>query len=232
MHQLDRHGALEHRVEGAVDGRHAAPPDHRLEPVSPADRFTQDRHLAFPAPRLSARGVRARRIRRRQHHAVGRERRQPRARASRRRRTSGGARERRAERAERPRRERPAQPPRHPLRAAGARPCSRLAPANTGSATAHDSRQRRRRARNPAARAADSAAPLRETPGTSAAACASPSASPSSGPACAQERARAGEPLAGAPSAAAIASAAPIARAPSSRPAAIAAGPSEPAARS
>jgi hypothetical protein len=27
MHQLDRHGPLEHRVEGAIDGRHASPPD-------------------------------------------------------------------------------------------------------------------------------------------------------------------------------------------------------------
>ena len=38
VHQLDRDGPFEHRVECAVDGRHAAAPDLRIEPVAPAEQ--------------------------------------------------------------------------------------------------------------------------------------------------------------------------------------------------
>ena len=37
VHQLDRDRPLEHRVEGPVDGRHAAAPDRRLEAVAPRE---------------------------------------------------------------------------------------------------------------------------------------------------------------------------------------------------
>ena len=44
VHQLDRHRALEHRVERAVDRRHPAPPDYGVKPVAPADYGAEDLH--------------------------------------------------------------------------------------------------------------------------------------------------------------------------------------------
>ena len=63
-------------------------------------------------------------------------------------------------------------------RAMSRAPLSAAAPASTGSATSRDSSAASRRP-NPRARAAARVAPLRETPGTSASAWATPSASPS-----------------------------------------------------
>ena len=38
VHELDRDLALEHRVEGAVDGRHAPVADLGVEPVAPVEQ--------------------------------------------------------------------------------------------------------------------------------------------------------------------------------------------------
>ena len=73
------------------------------------------------------------------------------------------------------------------MAAATRHPFSAVAPASTGSATSHDSRDAEARSK-PRARAAASVAPLRETPGISAAACARPSASPSANPSSTSSR--------------------------------------------
>ena len=44
VHELDRDGAFEHRVEGPVHGRHASAADARVEPVAPAEQGADRRH--------------------------------------------------------------------------------------------------------------------------------------------------------------------------------------------
>ena len=58
VHELDRHGAFEHDVEGAVDARHAAAPDLGIEPVATAEQGPEHGHRPYcarkRAPRPSA----------------------------------------------------------------------------------------------------------------------------------------------------------------------------------
>ena len=56
VHQLDRDGPLEHGVEGAIDGGHAAAPDLRIEPVAAAEQCPEDGH----GPYCARNGLRAR----------------------------------------------------------------------------------------------------------------------------------------------------------------------------
>ena len=75
MHELDRDGPLEHRVKGAVDGRHAAAADLRIEPVAAAEQCADSGHgdllCAQSAPRahLGA-ATQAREDQRGEQHAV------------------------------------------------------------------------------------------------------------------------------------------------------------------
>ena len=62
VHQLDRDLALEHRVEGAVDRRHAAVPDLRVEPVAAGEERA---HVGAHGPPIVRAGSGSSRVRRR-----------------------------------------------------------------------------------------------------------------------------------------------------------------------
>ncbi len=179
VHQLDRHRPLEDRVEGPVDRRHPPPADHGVEPVAPGDHGSDASHrhlLCAPAPGEDQAG---------QQQAVERigPQRCPLEAPGQRRRALSASRQNAAERSRRG--AAPPRPPGHtrPICEASAR-SPPPSPAVRRPTTAAAPPAGRTRAPAPTVRVA----PLRETPGASASAWASPSSEPSSGPASRRHR--------------------------------------------